>query len=409
MADLALIGETPAFEVARDILGAEQSNWWENLGISVAVTKDIAQVEEVWRQLEKGGIQSPGQSIDFTKAWIKRFQIPLEDQLYITGEARGKVVALLPLKRVRRAGLNILTWFAGYHVGCNAPLIDYGAFDRLSEKERNQVWHRMRRAMLGADLVCLQSLPDIGRGKYFSGLGKSIDVEVLYRSEFESWEACRTTQLTRSRRKHDKQQGAKLAAMGEVKFEELVPGDSRADEALATLFAQKAARFAQWGIEDPFADKNMRDLYKDMFHENKGLSGKLHVLSLDDEIVAVRYNLAYGDMVFSLISSMSERMELRPGSPGKQNIRRAMQAIFEAGYRVCDMGAGFSDEKRQWCNSVINLRTHYIPLNTRGALIARAHRFKCRMRKFIKEREELFNLVKSVRSIVRRKPGISRA
>ena len=86
-----------------------------------------------------------------------------------------------------------------------------------------------------------------------------------------------------------------------------------------------------------------------------------------------------------------------------------MQAIFEAGYRVCDMGAGFSDEKRQWCNSVINLRTHYIPLNTRGALIARAHRFKCRMRKFIKEREELFNLVKSVRSIVRRKPGISRA
>ncbi|MCF6303447.1 MAG: GNAT family N-acetyltransferase, partial [Devosiaceae bacterium] len=348
------------------------------------------------------GIQSPGQSIDFTKAWIKRFQIPVEDQLYVTREARGKVVALLPLKRVRRSGVDILTWFAGYHVGCNAPLIDHAVFDKLSFEERKQVWSRMRRTMIGADLVCLQSLPDIGEGGYFSTLGQSIDVEVLYRSEYESWEACKTKQLTRSRRKHDKQQGAKLAAIGEVSFEELRSGDARADKALTTLFAQKARRFEHWGIDDPFADEQVQKFYRDMFHENKGLSGKLHVLSLDNEIVAVRYNLAQGNRIFSLISSMSDRADLRPGSPGKQNILRAMQAIFEGGYAVCDMGAGYSDEKRHWCNKTIKLRTHYIPLNTKGALVARLHRLKYRVRKFIKEKDWLFNLVKLARSSVKK-------
>lgn len=400
MAELALDAGISSVDVVQQ----KQNGWWGNLGASAAVTRDISQVESVWRTLEEGGIQSPGQSIDFTKAWIKRFQIPVEEQLYVTGEAGGRVVALLPLRRVRRFGADVLTWFAGYHVGCNAPLIDHAAFDKLSVEERAQVWSRMRRALIGADLVCLQSLPDIGEGGYYAGLGQSIGVEVLYRSEFESWELCKTTQLTRSRKKHDKQQGAKLAAMGKVSFGELSSGDSEADKALETLFTQKAARFEQWGIEDPFADEKMRAFYRDIFHDNKGLGGKLHVLSLDGEIVAVRYNLAHGNKIFSLISSMSERADLRPGSPGKQNILRAMQAIFEDGFIVCDMGAGYSDEKRHWCNKTIDLRTHYIPLNTKGAMIAKLHRFKHRVRKFIKERDWLFNRVKSVRAIANRKP-----
>ncbi len=401
MADNTLKLVSAEAELSYSLNEADVTNWWQDLGCSAAATQDISQVEAAWRVLEKSGIDSPGQSLDFTKAWIKRFKIPQEDQLYITGEARGKIVALLPLKRKTRMGAKVLTWFSGAHVGCNAPLIDHDAFAQLSTEECAQVWQRMRRAMVGADLVCLHSIPALAGGDYFSGLGKSIEVETLYRSEFEDWEACQSTQRTRSRKKHDKQQGAKLRAMGEVSFEELSATDPKADNALDVMFEQKSLRFKQWGIEDPFGDPEVRAFYRDIFHNDTGLSGKLHVLSLDGEVIAVRYNLAHGDKMFALISSMSERENLRPGSPGKQNILRAMQSIFEAGYTVCDMGAGFSDEKRHWCNTTIPLSTHYMALSTKGSLIAKLHRFKYRARKFIKQNDRLFGIFKSARSVAR--------
>ena len=145
----------------------DEDGWWLDLGASASATRKIADVETVWLKLEKSGIESPGQSLDFTKAWISRFNVPVEEQLYITGEAHGKVVVLLPLMQVKRAGAKILTWFGGTHVGCNAPLIDHDAFAKLSARECDQIWHEMRRVMIGADLVCLHSIPAIGGVNYF--------------------------------------------------------------------------------------------------------------------------------------------------------------------------------------------------------------------------------------------------
>jgi CelD/BcsL family acetyltransferase involved in cellulose biosynthesis len=371
-------------------------NWWREPGLSVAATHDIEDVKDQWLRLEAQGLESPGQSFDFIKAWIKRFEIPASACLFITGSLRGKVVALMALRRHKYLGANILCWFPGEHVGCNAPLIDHKGFATLGSEEKRELWRQMRRAMIGADLVLLDKVPQL-EGDHFANLGKSVAAETLYRSEYESWEMCDRTQRNRSRRKHDKQQGAKLSALGKVGFEELTAADNYSD-ALSTLFRQKSFRFADWGIKDPFADEKVRQFYDDIFRGDGSLGGKLHVLSLDGEIVAVRYNLVHGKRNFALISSMSERGELRPGSPGKQNILRAMQAIFEAGFEICDMGEGYSDEKRHWCNVKIPLRTHYIALGKKGELIASLHRLKQRLRKAIKGNERAFSFFKRLRS-----------
>ncbi len=372
-------------------------DWWAGLGLSVTATQNIEDIETEWRELEAQGIQSPGQSIDFIKAWIKRFDIPKHEQLYVTGSARGRLVALMPLVRERRMGANILTWFAGAHVGCGAPLIDKKVFDELDADARGKIWLQMRRGMFGADLLLLNAVPRFENDDYFAELGESVETEKLYRSEYESWELCERGQRTRTRRKHDKQQGAKLAAMGKVSFEVLAPGDDF-EEALKTLFAQKAVRFKEWGVEDPFADENVQQFYADIFRGENGLSGRLHVLRLDGEIVAVRYNLVHGQHNFALISSMSARAELHPGSPGKQNILRAMQAIFEDGNTACDMGEGYSDEKRHWCNVTISLHTHYLALSRRGELVGKLHRLKEQARNKIKNNEHLFKMFKAARA-----------
>lgn len=377
---------------------ASHADWWQDVGTSVSATQNIEDIENVWEKLEATGIESPGQSLDFTRAWIEKFSIPREQQLYVTGECQGQVVALLPLWRREKRGVRMLTWFPGAHVGCNAPLIDHGAFAQMSSKEQSTVWHRMERGLFGADLVRLHAIPDIGENNFFSALGESHPTDLLYRSEFNSWEECNAIQRSRSRRKHDKQQGAKLAAMGEVTFEELGMGDD-AEDIIATMFAQKSRRFREWGIEDPFADPQVQQFYAGMFGRPGQLEARLHVVRLNGDVVSVRYNLVHGDRYFALISSMSDAEELAPGSPGKQNLLRAMQQVFDNGTKMVDMGAGYSDEKRHWCNVVIPLRNHMIPLTSKGRAAARALTVKARLQHTIKHDPRLFNAVKSARSL----------
>src|SRR5690606_13668293 len=124
---------------------------------------------------------------------------------------------------------------------------------------------------------------------------------------------------------------------------------------------------------DPFAIPAIRAFYDSTVRPGSGVPMKLHMLRLDGAIVAVRYNIAHGDRLFCLISSMSEDPAIQNGSPGKQCLLRVMQTVFEQGYRVFDMGEGLTDEKRHWCNRLTPVRHHYMPITRRGALVARAH------------------------------------
>jgi len=379
----------------------ERADWWDDLGISAAATQNISEVETIWRQMEERGIISPAQSIDFAKAWIKRFEIGEEKQLYVTGAARGKVIALMPLKRTKLLGVNALTWFFGSHVGSNRPLVDHEALAKLDAGERKKLWQRMGRAMIGADLLYLPGMPELDGASLFDELGCYVSQDFLYRAEFSSWEECEKVQRTRSRKKHDKQQATKLRAMGDVSFDELGPG-AEALAAIDKMFAQKAIRFEQMGIKDPFADQDIREFYKDLFRENNALGAKLQVLSLNGEIVATRYNLSYMEKIFVLITSMSERAEIRPGSPGKQSILHGMASIFQSEFSIHDMGAGYSDEKGRWCNKKYQLSTCYLALNNKGKMAAKLHRMKARTTKTIKGNERLFKLFKAVRLALRK-------
>jgi CelD/BcsL family acetyltransferase involved in cellulose biosynthesis len=72
--------------------------------------------------------------------------------------------------------------------------------------------------------------------------------------------------------------------------------------------------------------------------------------------------------------------------------------VFDAGYRTFDMGAGFTDEKRHWCNVQIPVRHHYVPLTPLGSLAGETHRGWQIVRQRIKGDARLAGLAKSVRA-----------
>jgi len=405
MADGAVLGDILA-RTSLETDSVRSGSAAGRLPLSVSVTHKIEDVEGVWRALAAAGIESAGQNYDFIKLWVEARRIPAEDQLYVVGSLEGRPVALLPLHRRKRPGVRLYSWFPGSHVGCNAPLIDAARFGALSAADRRAFWQGVVGTLKGADLVYLKAVPETASGieGAFAELGAPLPVETLYRAAFTNWEECNTTQRSKSRRKHDRQQGEKLDAMGQVAFEVVAPGEA-SGPVLEVMFKQRARRFEILGVPDPFAPVDVARFYHESVQPGSPVEVKLHVLRLNGEIVAVRYNIVHGDRLFCLISSMSDEPAIQPGSPGKQCLLRVMQSVFDEGYRVFDMGAGFTDEKRHWCNQLVAVRNHYVPITHRGALAVAAHRGLQQLKVRIKSDPKLLDLAKRVRGLLLKLSG----
>ena len=374
--------------------------------IAVEVADRIEDVEAVWRELTAGRIESPGQSYDFIRHWVADRKVPQSHQRYVVGRVDRHAVALLPLHRKRVHGLPVFTWFPGANAGCYAPVADYDRLAALGVDGRCRLWTAMTKALAGADVVYLRSIPvEVGgHAGLFDELGATLAVETVYRSEYSSWEECDRLQRSKSRRKHDRQQGDRLVAMGEVEFEEVRNG-AEAAAAIETMFVQRSARFKAMGIRDTFVHDRLIGFYHDLARAGSGVDVRLHVLRLNGAIVAARYNVVHGDRMFCLISSMSDDPAIQGGSPGKQCLLRVMQTVFDQGFRSFDMGSGFTDEKRHWCNVQTPLRQHYVGLTPQGALVIKAHRMFQKTRAAIKANPQLKAGVRGVRQLFDRATG----
>ena len=368
--------------------------------VTARVETDIERVEGIWRQLCGEVLDSPGQSYDFIRLWTRNRNLPGSAQRYVVGEVDGRPVALLPLHLKRVWGIKVLTWFPGANAGCYAPIADRAELAALGASGRAALWRTMIASLSGASLLYLRSVPVGSRedAGLFDELGTALQTEILYRAQFSSWEQCDAEQRSRSRRKHDRQQGDRLAALGTVGFEEI------ADPALAhpvidLMFRQRSDRFRAQGIRDCFVADNLIGFYHEAIEPKSGLDVRLHVLRLDSEIVAVRYNIVHGDRMFCLISSMSASERIQSGSPGKQCLLRVMQSVFGQGLRVFDMGAGFTDEKRHWCNVQVPLRHHYVSLTLFGAAIAQPHCALQRLRMWAKANPVVRNGLRGLRQL----------
>ena len=381
-------------DIAVEDMPANDTADLAHIGVRMAFTDSLMEVEPVWRALEANGIDSPGQSFDFVRIWTETFDIPRHSQSYVAVDIAGRPLMVIALERTRRHGVDILSPFAGSHVGVNAPLMDRARMALLSEDERKLIWARIRKT-LGADVLSFgrvlasdaDLIPDAA----------AFATDCLFRTEFPDWESCDSQQRTRSRRKHDKQQGQKLAAMGDVSYEE-IGAERDATQAIDVLFADRAARFAKQGIADPFAAPQTRAFYRTIFSDGETLTGHMQVLRLNGAIVAARYNLVFGSRMFCLISSMNTDQVLQPGSPGKQILVHLMQRIFGQGIASFDMGAGLTDEKRHWCNVQLPLVDVQMPATAKGRAFVAVSGLWPRLKRAIKSNDKLFAMFKTLRA-----------
>jgi CelD/BcsL family acetyltransferase involved in cellulose biosynthesis len=374
--------------------------------ISARFVSSLDEVETLWRSLAGEAIESPGLSFDFIRLWINDRGIAAADQRFVVGEVDGVPVALFPLHRRRIWPLTVYTWFPRSQVGCYAPVADFGVLAQMGVAGRAALWKTMIGQLTDADAVYLRAMPRLvgGHENLFDELGEALEVETLYRSVFSSWAQGDTEQRSRSRRKHDRQQGDRLAALGEIGFD-VVTDPAEGRHVLEVMFRQRSARFKAQRIRDTFVCDNLIPFYIKAMQPGSGLDVRLHVLRLNGEIVAVRYNLVHGTRMFCLISSMSDDPSIQAGSPGKQCLLRVMQSVFDGGFTMFDMGAGLTDEKRHWCNVQIPLRQHYVGVSPLGKLAVSLHRIVQKLRVRAKASPRIRQALRQVMAVPGRLTG----
>ncbi|AEQ51818.1 hypothetical protein KKY_1807 [Pelagibacterium halotolerans B2] len=356
----------------------------------------IEDVSDAWRRLEGPNCTLASQKYGLVSAWIEAGEIAAADCAFIVIEMAGAPVALLPLVRRRAYGLRVATWFTGDHLGSYAPLIDLERWGTVSDGEQARLWRQGFALLARCDLVHLPDIPAAfaqasGLSAAFGGRMLSDGVHI---SRYGDWASCDAERRDKRRRKVDRQQGSKLAGQGEIGFEVVAAG-AEADGIIDTMFAHRAERFKVQGIRDPFRYGPIKGFYK---RAMQGAGGILHVLRLDGEVIAVRYNIEAGGGLYSLITSMHPSPEMQFGSPGKQNLLRAMEASFDGGYGFIDMGKGESDEKRLWCNEKQPLMAFAHALTPIGRVAAAGLAVGERAKGAIKNHPELFDMYRKLRA-----------
>jgi len=375
-----------------------------NLSMSVIVTNDITEVKTHWRTLEAFGLESPGQSFEFIRLWIKNNKIEKRDQSFFVVLLDGAPIIAIAFEVDRYLKVKVLVPFGGYHVGSGAPLVDYERMAKLSNNERRELWATLEDCFKGADIAFFRFVPKYDDLKIdiFEEIGISVPADYLYRAQFDSWGSCDELQRSRTRRKHDKQHSKKLNAMGDISFEEISAKLPEAKNIIDIMFEQRAKRFAIQGIDDPFTMEKRREFYRKAGSLEGDLSGVLHVLRLNGEIIAIRYNLVHQNRMFCLISSMIDDEKIQTAAPGKQCLLNVMQSVFDNDIAMYDMGAGLTDEKRHWCNKKIPLVHYYVPLTMLGHVVSFVHRYKKLARFKIKNNAKLIVFAKKIRSLIRK-------
>jgi CelD/BcsL family acetyltransferase involved in cellulose biosynthesis len=367
--------------------------------LTVRVYETLAAAEPTWRELESRAVFTPYQRFD----WISHYYAARGPQgrlAIAVIEAAGTPVALLPLEIGRRVGARRAT-IIGCEIG-NGDLLmlDPAAATLMTRDELLRLLREAARQAGGIDLISFFDQPGQWGGMtnpllqfphqlgpnhfYFGARGEA--------ASFDRFDAKRLGNLKRRQRK--------LAeATGPVELR-AATSPAEIDELQAAFIAQRAARFAQQGIANIFAEPHFVKFFRDTAVASLGEERPamiFHGLYAGERIVATAIGTYGGTHYSQYINATS----------GDEDITKfrligiLMHELFvdcvRRGAVTIDMGLGDFDYKTDWTEP----RDAYdgmIPLTAAGWAAGSALLAVRRLKRAIKQHDRLWELAKKLRA-----------
>jgi len=378
----------------------------------IVASSDIAACEDDWRALESDALVTPYQAYDWVRPYTETIgrDERLDFRFVRVEDDRGALLALFPLVITRRLGVRFAEFIGGKHANYHMALFRRDLAEALDAAATRALLCEIGRAIGGIDALFLINQPSswdgVANPPALLAAGQS--PSRAYKLALQPGDCDGT--LRRSMSKHARKKlTTKRNRFAELGPSELVlaQGDAEIARVLDAFLAQKAARFAQLGLPDPFAGPAIRGFLREGACGRDGRPPVIELYSLDlaGRSVATYVGAVQGKRFSGMATSFDLGADAARVSPGEILLVELIKRKCQAGLTMFDLGIGEARYKTTICDDRDDLVDTFLPLTAKGRVYAAYSQAKRALKRRIKASPVALKVAQRIMHGVKRRPA----
>lgn len=376
----------------------------------VRAGNDLAALEADWRALEAGALVTPYQAYDWVSPYTETIGRAdgMEFHFVRVEDEQGGLLALFPLVITQRFGTRFAEFIGGKHANYHMALYQPDFAEALDAIATRMLLTEVGTAIGGIDALFLINQPTDWRGiaNPPARLAAGQSPSRAYKLALEPGD-CEGT-LRRSMSKHArKKMTTKRNRFAELGSSELIQASSETEikRVLDAFLMQKAVRFAQMGVPDPFAAPAIRDFLREAATSRADRLPAIELYSLDLEgrSVATYVGAVQGARFSGMATSFDLGSEAARTSPGEILLVELIKRKCQAGLTMFDLGVGEARYKTTICDDSDELVDTFFPLTAKGRAYAGYSQAKRALKRRIKSSPLALKTAQRVLGLLRRR------
>ena len=371
------------------------------------VSRDLKELRSVWPAFEAAAVLTPYQSFAWLSAYadsIGRAEGMNFHFVSVVSE-RGDILALLPFVETRRSGCRFAEFVGDKHANYHMGVFDAEFAAGLDESGSQDLLRAIAAEIGGLDAFVFVNQPLAWNGiaNPLATLSAGASPSAVYKLAIEpaGGEATLKRSMSAHARKKLKHKRTRFDALGPW---QLLRAKTPAEvEAVLDAFqAQKAERFRQMGVADPFSSVAVRAFLRDAALVPDKPAIELYGLARSGRYLATYVGTVQGDRFSGMATSFEMTDEGAKFSPGEIMLTELIALKARDGTRVVDLGVGEARYKTTFCDGKDELVDTFLPLTAKGRLFALIARAKRAAKRRIKGSPTALKLARRIAGLIRR-------
>lgn len=376
---------------------------WSRLRIS----RDLQKLRTVWQPFEAAALLTPYQSFAWLSAYadtIGRAEGMRFHFVSVESE-KGNILALLPLVETRRSGCRFAEFVGGKHANYHMGMFDADFAAGLDESGSEGLLRAIAAEIGGLDAFVFVNQPLAWNGiaNPLATLSAGSSPSAVYKLAIEpaGGDATLKRSMSAHARKKLKHKRTRFDALGPWQL--LRAGNAAEVDTVLNVFqVQKAERFRQMGVADPFASASVRAFLREAALVTDKPAIELYGLERNGRYLATYVGAVEGDRFSGMATSFDMTDEGARFSPGEILLSELIALKARDGIRVFDLGVGEARYKTTFCDGRDELADTFLPLTAKGRMFALVARAKRVVKRRIKGSPAALKLARRIAGLVRR-------
>ncbi len=371
----------------------------------VTIHSDIAEVADLWRDFERHAVGTPYQHQAFVAAFAPTVmrEKGIDLAIAVAHDRVGNPIILAPLAIQTACGFRIASPAGGKHVSFHMPLIAPLAAATMDANAVRGFLTQAAQSLNGIDAFVFRNLPQTWQGyrNPFASLAGGPSPSNGHKLALDGdGEKTLRRVLGKDTRKKLRRKQRALAAIGPLAVRKAATR-AEAEIVLAAFLAQKARRFREVGIGNPFACEAVQDFLRrgtltglEQCQEAIGL----YALWAGDRILASFGATRDGSRFCGMFSAFDTSPDIARWSPGDVLLMELIRMQCLEGFKTFDLGVGEARYKRVFCDRAEPLLDVFLPVTLRGVVYCGVARVSGQAKRWIKRTEWAWRLARHVQA-----------